>query len=80
MSVTVNISPRQLQISVFKMALALAGIFVLIGLGLAFLAGEHTNVALYAFFASAAFYFLSNGVLVALKVVDWFEDRKRRHG
>ena len=79
MSVTVDITERQLTVSVFKLALSLVFIFAFLAIGLALLAGRGQDVAIDALLVCVAFGFLSNGCLAILKIIDWVETRKQRN-
>ena len=77
MSVTVDISETRLRAGVVRLAIALAGLIVLIGVLFSFLAGRGQNLAVTVLLVSVAFYFLVSGVFVVLKIIDWFEARQR---
>jgi hypothetical protein len=79
-SVSVDISEAQLRGGIIKLALALVGLFVLVAVGLSLLVGRAQGVAVNVLLVCIAFTFLANGVFVVLKIIDWFENRKRQHG
>jgi uncharacterized membrane protein YkgB len=76
-SVTVDISETRLRAAVVRLAIALAGLIVLIGVLFSFLAGRGQNLAVTVLLVSVAFYFLASGVFVVLKILEWFEARQR---
>lgn len=80
MSVALDISEARLRVGVIKLALALVGLFALVAFGVSLFAGQAQGIAVSVLLACVAFSFLANGVLAVLKIINWFEDRKRRHG
>ena len=80
MSVTVNITERQLKLGILKLALSLVAAIVLVGFVLSLVAGKGQGLAVNVMLVAFAFAMLTNGFLAALKIVDWFEARKQRHG
>jgi len=77
-SVTVDISERQLRFGIFKIALSLVGLFALAALGLSFLVDRGQSITLQLLFVCIAFYFVTNGVLAVLHIIDWVEKRRGR--
>lgn len=78
MSVAIEISESRLRLGFVKLALGLVMVFLVFAFGVSSLAGKGQGVAVNALLICLAFGFLTNGVLAALRVVDWFEARKRR--
>ena len=79
MSVTVEISEHQLKFAMFKIALAMASLVAILAVGLTLFQNVGQIIAVSALLVCMAFYFLANGFLIILKIIDWFEARARRH-
>jgi hypothetical protein len=79
-TVSIDLSEGQLRVGVIKLALALVALFALLAIGVSFLADRGQGVAVSVLLMCVAFTFLANGVLAVLKIIDWFEARKRRNG
>ena len=80
MSVSVDLSEKQLRLGILKLALSLAMLFAILAIGLTYLAGSGQSVAVSTLLVCFAFAMLTNGVPAALKIIDWFEARKQRNG
>jgi hypothetical protein len=75
-SVTIDLSERQLKVAVFKIALSLVFLFALVAIALTFLADRGQSITVQLLLVCVGFGFLTNGVLAVLKIIDWFEARK----
>ena len=80
MSITVDISEARLKYGVIKLAVALVGVFALMAVAASLLAERAQGIAVSILLLCLAFTFLANGMFAVLKIVDWFEERKRRNG
>ena len=76
MSVTVDISERQLRLGVFKLAVSLVGIFALLVVGLSLVFGQGQSIAVNLLLICVGFAMLANGCFAVTKIVDWVEARK----
>ena len=79
MSVTIDMSERQLKFGFLKLALSLAGLIALIGFALSLVANNAQSLALGTLLISVSFAMIVNGILGILKIIDWFEARRVRH-
>jgi hypothetical protein len=77
-SVTIDISERELKLSVIKIALSLAFVLIFASFIISLIFGNGQNVALIAVFGAMACFFAANTILASLKIVDWFEARKAK--
>ena len=78
MSVTIEMSESKLRIAMFKIALSLTGLVVIIGLIVSVLADRFPRIAINTFFVCMTFWFLCNAALALLHIVDWFEARRAK--
>ena len=78
MSVTIEMSEHRLRMSMFKIALSLTFLVVLLGVIASFIADRFQSIATNSLLFCVAFFFLSNGLLCLLQIIDWFEARKAR--
>ena len=76
MSVTVNISERQLRLGVFKLAVSLVGIFALLAVVFSLVVGEGQSIAVNLLLICVGFMMLANGCLAVTKIIDWLEARR----
>ena len=80
MNVQVELTEAQLRFGVLKLALSLAMVFVIVAVGMSWLAGWGQGLAVSVLFVCVAFGFFANGVLAVLKIVDWIEARRAHRG
>jgi hypothetical protein len=78
-SLTVDISERQLRLGLLKMALGLVGLFALLAVLISLVAGQGQNIAVTMLLICVSFSFLAHGFLALTKVIDWFEARKMKN-
>ena len=76
MSVTIDISEQRLRFGVFKIALSLTFLVVILGFVASLFADRFQSIATNALLFCVSFFFLSNGFLCLLQIIDWFEARK----
>ena len=76
MSVTVDISERQLRLGVFKLAVSLVGIFALLAVVFSLVVGEGQSIAVNLLLICVGFMMLANGCLAVTKIIDWLEARR----
>jgi hypothetical protein len=79
-NVAANLSERELRIGILKLALTLVVGVALLAIGSTWLAGWGHSIAINFLLISMALTFLANGFAAVLKILDWFEARKRHHG
>jgi hypothetical protein len=79
-SVTVDLTERQLRLGILKIGLSLAMLLIIVAFVLSLLAGKGQQLVIDVLFVSVSFGFLTNGVLAVLRIMDWFENRARRNG
>jgi hypothetical protein len=81
-SVQVELSERQLWLGVVKVALVLTfGLLLaafIVSLVFSFDGGSVLPVTLNALLIAVAVSILANGVLTVLKIIDWFDERRRK--
>jgi hypothetical protein len=77
-SVTIDLSGRELKLSLFKIGLLLTILLLTVGFGISLLADDGQSVAINALLLAMACLILANSVLAALKIVDWFEARRAK--
>jgi hypothetical protein len=77
-SVTVDISEQRLRMGMFKIALSLTFLVVILGVIATFIADRFQSIATNSLLLCVAFFFLSNGFLCLLQIIDWFEARKAK--
>ena len=78
MSGPINISERELKFGVFKIAILLTFLVVVLGLVASVFADRFQSVAMNSLLFCLAFFMLSNGILGILHIIDWFEARKAK--
>jgi hypothetical protein len=72
---TVNISERQLRLGVFKLALSLVAIIILLGTVAAFLEDRGQHIAINTLIFSGSFSFFTSGIYAGMKCIDWLQAR-----
>ena len=76
-------SERELWIGLTKVVVGMAGILLLIAIFLALVfhsASEARALIIGAFLLAVGLSFLANGVLAVLRIIDWFEARRKKEG
>jgi len=73
-------SERELRVGLLKLTISLVGFVGLLAVGSTMLIGQGQSIAINFLLISVALSLLANGVLAVLKILDWFEARKRRNG
>ena len=78
MNDAIAINEHQLKVGLFKLALFLTFIVVILGLVASFVAERFQSIATNSLLFCLAFFMLSNGILCVLHIIDWFEARKAK--
>ena len=76
----VNLTERQLKFGIVRLAMSLVALILLVAFVTSLLADRGQQIAISALFVALSFSLLANGLLAILKIIDWFEAWKHRHG